>query len=184
MRFDFFAERNLTVEEIKDITNSINMIIAENQIVTVEEMSYEQAIQTGAKSFFEDKYPEIVRVVRIGSEYQSSRVSEQEGVLSVELCGGTHVTETGQIGSFFITEQTSVAAGIKRITALTGPRVSSHLQEVQDHLDQIAHRVDVPAKQLDAKLEKIMSEINDTKILIANIAEEYVHELIEKNFSF
>ena len=184
LRFDFFAERNLTAEEMKNITNSINIIIAESQIVTVQEMSYDQAIQTGAKSFFEDKYPEIVRVVRIGSEYQSSRVAEQEGVLSVELCGGTHVTETGQIGSFFVTEQTSVAAGIKRITALTGPKVSSHLQEVQDHLDQIAHRVDVPAKQLDAKLEKIISEINDTKILIANIAEEYVHGLIEKNFSF
>lgn len=173
LRFDFFAERNLTAEEIKNITNLINMIISQSDLVTVQEMSYEQAIQTGAKSFFEDKYPDVVRVVSIGQDSDS--------LLSVELCGGTHVSETSQIGSFFITEQSSVAAGVKRITALTWPKVSSHLQEVQAHLDQIADKVDVPVKQLDAKLEKITTELHDTKILIANIAEEYVHSLVENN---
>jgi alanyl-tRNA synthetase len=109
-------------------------------------MSYEDAITTGAKAFFEDTYPEIVRVVAIGTG------------LSVELCGGTHVSETSQIGSFFITEQTAVAAGIKRIVALTGPKVAAHAQVLQDNLDQIANKISVPVKQLDAKIEKILAE--------------------------
>jgi len=74
--------------------------------------------------------------------------------LSVELCGGTHVAETSQIGSFFITEQTAVAAGIKRITALTGPKVATHAQSLQSDLESLANKFGITPKQLDAKINK------------------------------
>ena len=67
MRFDFFAERNLTADELAHITDVINAVIYNNETVTVQEMSYEEAIKTGAKAFFEDTYPEVVRVVSIAS---------------------------------------------------------------------------------------------------------------------
>ena len=172
LRFDFFAERSLTIEELQHISQQINTSIINNYPVSVAEMSYEDAIKTGAKAFFEDTYPEIVRVVSIWSG------------LSVELCGGTHVSETSQIGSFFITEQTAVAAGIKRITALTGPKVSSHAQSLQSDLESIATKISVPVKQLDAKIEKLMTEHQQSQKLILSLAKEYINTLPIVNISF
>ena len=111
MRFDFFADTLLDPSQIDYINTKINRIIYQHHLVTTTETSYEGAIQSGAKAFFEDKYPENVRVVKI---------QDNSGVYySVELCGGTHVANTGQIGGFFLTEQSTVAAGVKRIVALT-----------------------------------------------------------------
>ena len=98
------------------------------------------------------------------------------------MCGGTHVAETSQIGSFFITEQTAVAAGIKRITALTGPKVATHAQSLQSDLDSIAHKFSVSVKQLDGKIDKTMTELENITVLIANVAKKYVHNLPENNF--
>lgn len=157
LRFDFFAERSLTSEELQHITHEINASLINNYPVSVTEQSYEDAIKTGAKAFFEDTYPEIVRVVAIWSG------------LSVELCGGTHVSETSQIGSFFITEQTAVAAGVKRIVALTGPKVSAHAQSLQSDLESVATKISVPVKQLDAKIEKILAESEELKIQVEKL---------------
>jgi alanyl-tRNA synthetase len=104
--------------------------------------------------------------------------------LSVELCGGTHVAETSQIGSFFITEQTAVAAGIKRITALTGPKVATHAQSLQSDLESIAIKISVPVKQLDAKIEKLMTEHQQSQKLILSLAKEYINTLPIVNISF
>lgn len=172
LRFDFFAERSLTNEELQHISNEINISIINNYPVSIAEMSYEDAIKTGAKAFFEDTYPEIVRVVSIGSG------------LSVELCGGTHVSETSQIGSFFIIEQTAVAAGIKRITALTGPKVATHVQSLQSDLESIATKISVPVKQLDAKIEKLLTEHQQSQQLILSLAKAYINILPIVNISF
>jgi len=172
LRFDFFAERSLTSEELQHISQQINTSIINNYPVSVTEMSYEDAIKTGAKAFFEDTYPEIVRVVSIWSG------------LSVELCGGTHVAETSQIGSFFITEQTAVAAGIKRITALTGPKVATHAQSLQSDLESVATKISVPVKQLDAKIEKLMTEHQQSQKLILSLAKGYINTLPIANIWF
>ena len=133
LRFDFFSQRSLTEDEIKEITITINTIIRANEQVSVQEMPYEQALTTGAKAFFEDTYPEIVRVVSVG--FEGNRA------YSVELCGGTHVRETGQIGSFVLIEQSAVAAGIKRVTALTGPKVSDYVMQLQSHIEQVSTKI-------------------------------------------
>jgi alanyl-tRNA synthetase len=172
LRFDFFADRLLDTKEIDQINNQINTIIREHHLVTVTEMSYQDAIASGAKAFFEDKYPERVRVVRIGASswakwseverspvWDSSTSSEwRNSVLSVELCGGTHVSQTNEIGSFFITEQSAVAAGVKRIVGLTGPRVAGLVQSLMTEKNLLADKVGVPAKQVEAKIDKLITE--------------------------
>ena len=172
LRFDFFAERSLTTKELQHISWEINNYIINNYPVSVAEMSYEDAIKTGAKAFFEDTYPEIVRVVSISSG------------LSVELCGGTHVSDTSQIGSFFITEQTAVAAGVKRIVALTGPKVATHAQVLQHNLDQIANKISVPVKQLDAKIEKILAESEVLNTQVEKLTVGAIKNLIRTVWKF
>jgi alanyl-tRNA synthetase len=98
LRFDFYADVALTQEQIDAIEQTINTQITQALPVDVQEMSYDTAIQAGAKAFFEDKYGNMVRVVSIGDK------------LSVELCGGTHVSNTAHIGTFAIIGQESVAA--------------------------------------------------------------------------
>lgn len=78
--------------------------------------------------------------------------------ISVELCGGTHVADTSQIGAFVITEQSAVAAGVKRIVALTGTKVVEYLTLLHKEKNNLADKVGVPAKQLEAKIEKLLTE--------------------------
>lgn len=155
LRFDFFTDRSLTEKELQDLGRVINTLISENEKVSVQEMLYVEALQTGAKAFFEDSYPEMVRVVSIGSAGNTN--------YSVELCWGTHVNYTGQIGSFVITEQSAVAAGTKRITAITGPKVSSYVREIETHLSLIAQKIGVPVKQMESKIDKILIETEQMK---------------------
>lgn len=116
LRFDFYADNTLTDEQIQTIESQINTQIEQALPVTTQELSYNAAIQAGAKAFFEDKYGDAVRVVSIGDN------------VSVELCGGTHVANTAHIGAFVIISQEAVASGVKRITAVTWPKVAQELQ--------------------------------------------------------
>jgi alanyl-tRNA synthetase len=168
LRFDFFSDRSLTREELQHITSSIDTSIYQNHTVSMTEMPYEEAIQTWAKAFFEDTYPEIVRVVRVGDTDQT---------LSVELCGGTHVTETSQIGAFCIIEQTAVAAGTKRISAYTGPKVATYVTMLNNTLDQIADKVGVPTKQLESKIDKLLTENKNSSDMLDALAKQYVRTL-------
>lgn len=172
LRFDFFAERGLTSEELDFITAQVNHIISANEKVSVQEMSYDQALKTGAKAFFEDSYPEIVRVVSVWYQGNTS--------YSVELCGGTHVAETGQIGAFVIIEQGAVAAGVKRITALTGPKVAAYVGQLQSQIDGLAHKVWVPTKQLEAKIEKILAESDEMSTKIEQLSAGLIKSIIWK----
>ena len=176
LRFDFFAERGLTNDELNRIAQHINHVIADNEMVSIQEMSYEQAIATGAKAFFEDSYPEIVRVVSVGFEGNKG--------YSVELCGGTHVAETGQIGSFVFIEQGAVAAGVKRITALTGPKVADYVGQLQSQIDVLAQKVGVPSKQLDAKIDKLIAESDEMKIKIEQLSAGLIQNITWKEGEF
>lgn len=150
LRFDFFADRLLDAREITQINDHITMIIREHYTVTSTEMPYQNAIASGAKAFFEDKYPELVRVVTVQDNTWKTE--------SIELCGGTHVSDTGQIGAFIIIEQSAVAAGIKRISAITGPRLTDYILALQSEKITLANKVGVSAKQLDTKIEKLVTE--------------------------
>jgi alanyl-tRNA synthetase len=108
LRFDFTFQRKLTAEEIKKVEDLVNNAIEKNLAVTMKEMPYQEAIQFGALAFFRQKYPEIVKVYTIGDEKEP---------FSREICGGPHVTHTGEIGKFKITKEESVSAGTRRIRA-------------------------------------------------------------------
>ena len=107
LRFDFNHFAALTEKELKEIEEKANRLTLTNQRVATEELSYDEAIKKGALAFFEEKYGDLVRMVRIDG-------------ISTELCGGTHVKMTGDIGPIKITAESSVAAGVRRIEAVTG----------------------------------------------------------------
>lgn len=128
LRFDFYAERLLTQQELAMIEKRINQMIYLAREVKVEEMSIEAAGKLGAKMFFEEKYGDVVRVVQVINDELPQEMQHDNNaeyfasygnLLSVELCGGTHVSNTKEIGAFTILSQEAVASGIKRITALT-----------------------------------------------------------------
>ncbi|MDO8495351.1 MAG: alanine--tRNA ligase [bacterium] len=108
LRFDFSFPRKLTPEEIKQVEDTVNEAVKQDVIVTKEELSYEDALKTGALSFFKLKYPPKVNVYSVGD-------------FSKELCGGPHVTHSGEIGQFKIKKEEAVSAGVRRIRAVVDP---------------------------------------------------------------
>jgi alanyl-tRNA synthetase len=146
LRFDFHADNLLTAEQIHDIESTINTQIYASHEVATAEMSFDDAIKKWAKAFFADKYGDVVRVVSI------------DGAHSVELCGGTHVPNTRDIGAFKITSQEPVAAGVKRITAYTWPKVIEYMREKDTKLQNIANKFGVTEKQLEDKIEKMLKD--------------------------
>ena len=105
LRFDFTFPRKMTPEEIKQVEDMVNEITRQDLVVTREEMSYEDAIKSGAMAFFKLKYPDRVNVYTVGD-------------FSKELCGGPHVSHSAEIGKFKITKEEAVSAGVRRIRAV------------------------------------------------------------------
>lgn len=119
LRFDFTFPRKLTLEEVKKVEDLVNEVIKQDLTVTKEEMTYEEALKTGALSFFKLKYPPKVNVYTVGPELwkNPSSADSSRPPFSRELCGGPHVTHTGEIGRFKIKKEEAVAAGVRRIRA-------------------------------------------------------------------
>jgi alanyl-tRNA synthetase len=125
LRFDFSHYEGLTTDQLRTLENEVNRYIRENHPVDAEWMTMDQAQARGALAFFDEKYGEQVRVITMGPA-------------SMELCGGTHVSRTGNIGLFKIVEETGIAAGVRRITALTGQEAVNHVQRQEDQIGRIA----------------------------------------------
>jgi alanyl-tRNA synthetase len=142
MRFDFTHFTALTPEELGEIERLVNQEIRENRALDVKVMDLEEALRTGAMALFEEKYGDRVRMVEIPG-------------FSRELCGGTHTHRTGDIGLFVITQETGVAAGVRRIEALTGSGALAHVQKQQAALRQAAHLLRTPPLDLPERLEKL-----------------------------
>ena len=109
LRFDFTFSRKMTTEEIKRVEDIVNEVVEQDLPVTMQEMSYEKAIEKGALAFFKLKYPAMVKIYTVGPD---------ESPFSRELCGGPHVTHTGTIGKFKITKEEAVSAGTRRLRAV------------------------------------------------------------------
>jgi len=139
LRFDFSHFTGVTAEEIKKIEKIIFERISDNLPVTTDVESMEDARKKGAVALFGEKYGDMVRVVTIGNDY------------SKELCGGTHVKSTGQIGLFVVVEETAVAAGVRRIEAITGETAFNYL--VQQYIE--------PLNQIKSLLKKPYTELPD-----------------------
>ncbi len=184
LRFDFSSDRLLDQSEIANIEKKINQIIYLACDVTTQEMNIVDASKLGAKMFFEDKYGDTVRVVQIKNtqlpqELQNDDIPEYFSsfwdFLSTELCWWTHVENTKDIWCFSIIWQEAVASGIKRITALTWPRISEKIQEVQSILDITVNKLWIKtATQLQDKLDKTMREYSDMQSKIESLETQMI----------
>ncbi|MDE6405160.1 MAG: alanine--tRNA ligase, partial [Lachnospiraceae bacterium] len=145
-RFDFSHSAAMTAEELKKVEQIVNEKIAENLPVVTKEMTIEEAKQSGAMALFGEKYGETVRVVEMGA-------------FSKELCGGTHVKSTGTIGSFKILSESGVAAGVRRIEAVTGSNVTAYYQKLEEQLNAAAKALKTNPVNLVERCEHLMAEM-------------------------
>jgi alanyl-tRNA synthetase len=142
LRFDFTHHGPLTSEQLADIESRVNRGIWAGVPVRFDEMPYKRAIATGAMALFGEKYGDVVRVVSIPG-------------LSVELCGGTHVSNTAQIALFKIVSETGVSAGVRRIVALTGPKAFEYLNDRERAFEHIAERLKVQVTTASDMIEHV-----------------------------
>ena len=145
-RFDFSHGQAMTAEELKKVEEIVNAKIAEDLPVETKVMSLEEAKKTGAMALFGEKYGDTVRVVMIGD-------------FSRELCGGTHVGHTGEIASFKILSESGVAAGVRRIEAITGNNVTAYYQEMEERLNAVASVLKTSPAMLLDRAEHLMAEM-------------------------
>ncbi|HUA33257.1 MAG TPA: alanine--tRNA ligase [Candidatus Binataceae bacterium] len=144
LRFDFHNQGPVGGDALATIEEEINVRVRENAEVTTEEMPYDAAIKAGALAFFGDKYGDVVRVVRMGD-------------FSVELCGGTHVNRTGDVGFFKLEAESGVAAGVRRIEAVTGQGALEAVRTQQKILDEIAKSLGAKDSAAVDRLEKLLA---------------------------
>ncbi len=149
LRFDFSHNKALTGDEIQQIEKQVNQIIRENSAVSTKLMTPDEAIESGAMALFGEKYGDEVRVVSMGRDGWSH---------SVELCGGTHVNHTGDIGLFRIISESAVAAGVRRIEALTGEAAGDFVRQQEEYLMAAAALLKTPPAQLPERLSALLSE--------------------------
>ena len=146
LRFDFSHFSAMTKEELDKVEAIVNAKIEEDMAVVTKEMSVEDAKKSGAMALFGEKYGETVRVVSMGD-------------FSTELCGGTHVKNTGAIGSFKIISESGVAAGVRRIEALTGNGVTAYYKELEANMEKAAKLLKANPDKVTEKIEHLLAEI-------------------------
>jgi len=149
LRFDFTYHENLSEQDVQKVENLVNEKIRENIPVNVINTSLKEATSQGALAFFGDKYnPEHVRMIKVSD-------------FSVELCGGTHVPATGDIGTFKITEVTALAAGHRRIVAVTGPRATELFQDVFNTVKHLSTEFKVKRTNVESVIAKQKEHIKE-----------------------
>jgi len=143
LRFDFSHDAPLTREQIEAVERLVNEQIRRNAEVRAEVRPYEEAVAAGAMALFGEKYGDEVRVLTIGD-------------FSMELCGGTHVRRAGDIGLFKIVAESGVAAGVRRIEALTGERALRWVEENEERLQRVAELLRGRPDEADEKLRQLL----------------------------
>ena len=146
LRFDFSHNQAVTAEQIRQVEQMVNREIMRNTEVSTELMSMDQAKEQGAMALFGEKYGDQVRVLSMGGDF------------SVELCGGTHVERTGDIGLIKIISESSVASGVRRIEAVTGKAALAYCEQTQDTVEKVAEIAKVAKAKVTDKVRQVMEE--------------------------
>jgi alanyl-tRNA synthetase len=146
LRFDFSHFTQVEPERLREVEILVNGYIRENIPVSTREMSREEAMKTGAMAIFEERYGDRVRLVRVG-----------EGI-SMELCGGTHTSRTGDIGLFKIVSESAVGANVRRIEALTGDSALQYFQDQEGDLKYIAQRLKTAPDQIRDRVDRLLRD--------------------------
>ncbi len=170
LRFDFTHFTALTEQELKQVENIVNEKIFESLSINTCEKSIEEARQMGAMALFGEKYGDVVRVVTMGD-------------FSIELCGGAHLTNTAQAGSFKIISENGIAAGVRRIEALTGTEALKYYQSQEEQIKNICKTVKANAENVVNKVEQIVSEQKEMSKEIEKLKSKLAGSAVEEILS-
>ncbi len=152
LRFDFSHYQPLNQAEIEEIENLVNSHVLRNEPVQTDVLAIEDAMRTGAMALFGEKYGDKVRVLTVNGV---------EGIFSKELCGGTHVRATGDIGSFKITSDEAIASGTRRIRALTGKGAFERFRTSEGLLAEAANKLNAVPAKLPGEIERLQAQLKD-----------------------
>ncbi len=159
LRFDFAHTRPMTPGELQEVVDRVNGAIWADLPVQWERMRYDRAIEEGAMALFGEKYGDQVRVVRVPG-------------ISLELCGGTHVRHTGEIGLFRIERESGIAAGVRRVEAVTGPTAYRRFAEQERRLETVAARLKSDPENAERKVEQLLAEKEELEGLLDELRRE------------
>ncbi len=149
LRFDFTHDQGVSKETLSQIEEHINKVILANRPVTVTYMGQKEAVESGAMALFGEKYGDVVRTIKIG---------DPNHPYSFELCGGLHVNETAEIGSFRFMSEGAVAAGVRRVEAVTGRGAADYVAQRLDTLERVAGKLNAPIGELEHRLDALLTE--------------------------
>ena len=161
LRFDFSHVGRMSRDELLAVQSLANENVRANLLVSAQETSYADAVRQGALAFFGDRYGDVVRVVRMAEDGTDP--------FSFEVCGGTHVSATGQVGTLLVLGESSIGGGMRRVEALTGRSAESLFVEQSATLDALSNRLQTPVADLEARLDSYMQETDDLRRRLASL---------------
>ena len=167
LRFDLTHFSAITPEELEQVNEIVGDWILDGMDVTVSEMSMEQAKASGATALFSEKYGDVVRVVNMGGK-------------SIELCGGTHVDNTAKIGPFRITDESSVASGVRRVEAITGKVYLREMEAVNRRMYAAAEVLHAKPADLIAKAKGFTAELKEARQSVERMKEKILHSDVDR----
>ncbi|MFH1560117.1 MAG: alanine--tRNA ligase [Chloroflexota bacterium] len=176
LRFDFTHVSPLSPEELREVQRLTNEKIRENMPVESHETTYRQAVSQGALAFFGDRYGDRVRVVAVADPSTSSG---QAATFSMEVCGGTHVHRTGDIGLCHIVSESSIGSGLRRIEAVTGRAAEELMASQSATLDELSQRLQISPDQLASRVDGVLAEMEQAQ----KRAEALERELLKRQVS-
>jgi alanyl-tRNA synthetase len=176
LRFDFGHGSSVTGDELREIERRVNVWVRADTEVEVAQMPIAQARSLGAMALFGEKYGDVVRVVTIGCDEtdEGGRMKDEEEILNTsfcsrELCGGTHVAHTGEIGYFRITGESSIGSGLRRIEAVTGAGAERYVEQQSDLVREAARRLNSAPAQLLERIEQLQAQLKQQQQQIAQL---------------
>ena len=174
LRFDYSHVSPLASEELQEVQGLVNQKVRDNLKVDTIESTYAQAIEHGALAFFGDKYGDVIRVVEMSNGER----------FSYEVCGGTHVGATGQIGPVFVVGESSIGGGMRRIEAVSGLAAERLYVERSSLLESLSNKLQTPLVDVDSRLDSFISELDTLRKRLAVLERERLrresHELLGK----
>lgn len=163
LRFDFTHYAALSDDEISKVEQLINEKIRENLPVSIKVTTLEEGIAEGAMAIFEEKYGEVVRLVKVGE-------------FSKELCGGIHVKNSGEIGFFKIVSEASVAAGLRRIEAVTGEEAFRYVKEMEEQMRELEMTLKAGRRELRSRVEKLLEQLEEKEQEIKKLKQKLLNQ--------
>ena len=167
LRFDFSHVSPLSPQEVESVQSLANERVRDNLTVLSVETTYSEAVQQGALAFFGDRYGDVVRVVAMSSG--DSFGSAQDGPFSLEVCGGTHVAATGQVGAMLVLGESSIGGGMRRIEAVTGRAAEAMMVDYAATLESLARKLQTPVADLETRLDSFIQDNEELKRRLATL---------------